>query len=92
MLIIGDTEWNASFDPVGYPKLPICTVFVRDSNYASLSGFISKPAAHEAGYPHLFVLDNQLQIRYSASGYKIGTGKEALQIAAAITQSSNGLE
>ena len=60
--------------------------FVRDSSYASLSGFIPNPATHEAGYPHLFVLDSQDQIRYSASGYKIGTGKEALQIATAILQ------
>ncbi|KLU53144.1 transglutaminase [Paenibacillus sp. VT-400] len=92
VLIIGDAEWNASFDPVGYPKLPVRTVFVRDSSYASLSGFISKPAAYEAGYPHLFVMDTQHQVRYSASGYKIGTGKEALQIAAAISQSSNRSE
>ncbi|SEM83192.1 transglutaminase domain-containing protein [Paenibacillus sp. OK076] len=92
VLVIGDTEWNTSFDSAAYPKLPVCTIFVRDSSYASLSGFISKPAAHEAGYPHLFVLDHQDQIRYLASGYKIGTGKEALQIAAAISQSLNGSE
>lgn len=92
VLIIGDKEWNASFDPVGYPELPVRTIFVRDSSYASLSGFITKPAAYEAGYPHLFVLDTQYQLRYSASGYKIGTGKEALQVAAAITKSLNGSE
>ncbi|KOY13696.1 transglutaminase domain-containing protein [Paenibacillus xylanivorans] len=92
VLLIGDTEWNASFDPAGYSKLPVRTIFVRDSSYSSLSGFIPNPAAHEAGYPHLFVLDSQDQIRYSASGYKIGTGKEALQIAAAISQSLNGSE
>lgn len=86
VLIIGNAEWTASFDPASYPKLPARTVFVRDSSYASLSGFIPNPAAHEAGYPHLFVLDSQDQIRYSASGYKIGTGKEALQIATAILQ------
>ncbi|MGN7411285.1 transglutaminase domain-containing protein [Paenibacillus sp. SAF-068] len=92
VLVTGIMEWNASFDPVGYPKLPVRTVFVRDSSYASLSGFITKSAAYEAGYPHLFVLDTQYQIRYSASGYKIGTGKEALQVAAAITQSLKGTE
>ncbi|MDN8590386.1 transglutaminase domain-containing protein [Paenibacillus sp. 11B] len=92
VLLIGDTEWNASFDTAAYPKLPVRTIFVRDSSYASLSGFIPNPAAHEAGYPHLFVLDSEDQIRYSASGYKIGTGKEALQIAAAISQSLNGSE
>ncbi|MPY19163.1 transglutaminase domain-containing protein [Paenibacillus glucanolyticus] len=92
VLVIGDAEWNVSFDPAGYPRLPVRTVFVRDSSYASLSGFIPKPAAHEAGYPHLFVLDSRDQIRYTASGYKIGTGKEALQIAAAISQFSDGAE
>lgn len=92
VLMIGDMEWNAAFDPAGYPKLPVRTVFVRDSSYASLSGFNLKPAAYEAGYPHLFVLDTQYQIRYMASGYKIGTGKEALQIAAAISQSLNRSE
>lgn len=86
VLVIGDAEWTASFDPASYPKLPARTIFVRDSSYASLSGFIPNPAAHEAGYPHLFALDRQDQIRYTASGYKIGTGKEALQIATAILQ------
>ncbi|MGG3280695.1 transglutaminase domain-containing protein [Paenibacillus solani] len=86
VLIIGDAEWTASFDPASYPKLPARTVFVRDSSYASLSAIISNPAAHEAGYPHLFVVDSQDQIRYAASGYKLGTGKEALQIATAIIQ------
>ncbi|KOR76468.1 transglutaminase domain-containing protein [Paenibacillus solani] len=86
VLMIGDAEWTASFDSASYPKLPARTIFVRDSSYASLSAIISNPAAHEAGYPHLFVVDSQDQIRYAASGYKLGTGKEALQIATAILQ------
>lgn len=80
ILVIGDSEWTTSIDPSSYPKLPSCAMFVRDSTYASLPDFISRPPANEAGFPHLFVLDGQDQIRYTASGYKIGTGKEALQI------------
>ncbi|MFC7678714.1 transglutaminase domain-containing protein [Paenibacillus sp. GCM10028914] len=80
VLIIGDSEWTASFNPANYPKLPARTIFVRDSSYASVPDFISKSPAHEAGFPHLFVLDGLDQIRYTSSGYKIGTVKEALQI------------
>ncbi|WP_419871696.1 transglutaminase domain-containing protein [Candidatus Pristimantibacillus sp. PTI5] len=86
VLVVGESEWSASFDPASYPWLPSNAVFVRDSDYASLPGFISEPSASEAGFPHLFVLDGQDQIRYTASGYKIGTGKEALQILTSIRQ------
>lgn len=92
VLVIGDSEWTASFDPANYPKLPSRTIFVRDSTYASLPEFISKSPANEAGFPHLFVLDGQDQIRYTASGYKIGTGKEALQILSSLSQQSKGSE
>ncbi|MGM0882091.1 MAG: hypothetical protein ACQEXQ_13770 [Bacillota bacterium] len=86
VLVVGDSEWTASFDPSSYPKLPSCAMFVRDSTYASLPDFISRPPANEAGFPHLFVLDGQDRIRYTASGYKIGTGKEALQILTGVWQ------
>lgn len=86
IFVVGDSEWASSFDPGSYSKLPSCAIFARDSSYASLPCFISEPSASEAGFPHLFVLDGQDQIRYTASGYKIGTGKEALQILTGIWQ------
>jgi len=86
ILVVGDSEWTATFDPSRYPNLPSCTMFVRDATYASLPDFISEPPASEAGFPHLLVLDAQDQIRHTASGYKIGTGKEALQILTSIWQ------
>jgi hypothetical protein len=86
VLVVGDAEWTASFDPSNYPNLPPNTLFVRDSNYASLPDFIAAPPASEAGFPHLFVLDSVDQIRYTASGYKIGTGKEALQLLTGVWQ------
>ncbi|NMO94443.1 transglutaminase domain-containing protein [Paenibacillus lemnae] len=79
ILLIGHKEWTSSFSPVQYPKLPKDTVFVKDDSYAALPNFIPNSAASEAGYPHLFVIDAQDEIRYTASGYKIGMGKEALQ-------------
>ncbi|MWV44294.1 transglutaminase domain-containing protein [Paenibacillus sp. HJL G12] len=86
VLIIGDEQWTASFEPANYPKLPPRTIFVRDATYAGLPDLIAKSPAHEAGFPHLFVLDGQDQIRYTASGYKIGTGKEALQVLSGVWQ------
>lgn len=88
VLIIGDAEWTASFDPAHYPKLPGTTVFARDASYAALLDVISQSTAHDAGYPHLFVLDGADQIRYMTSGYKLGTGKESLQVLSAVRQKS----
>lgn len=86
VLVVGNSEWTASFDPSNYPKLPPNTIFTRDSTYSSLPDFIAVPPASEAGFPHLFVLDSADQIRYTASGYKIGTGKEALQLLTSVWQ------
>ncbi|QHW32345.1 transglutaminase domain-containing protein [Paenibacillus rhizovicinus] len=80
VLLIGDTEMTASFDPADYPKLPSRTVFVRDASREALPDLIVRSSANEAGFPHLFVVDDENRIRYTASGYKIGTGKEALQV------------
>ncbi|WP_028609420.1 transglutaminase domain-containing protein [Paenibacillus harenae] len=86
LLVAGDSEWSASFDPSAYSGLPPCVQWVRDSSDAALSAFMSNQAAAEAGFPHLVVLDSQDRIRYAASGYKIGTGKEALHILTALRQ------
>lgn len=87
ILIIGDQQWTASFDPSGYPKLPLGTKFVRDSMYELMPGFIFEPPASEAGFPHLLVLDGDDQIRYTSSGYKIGACKEALQVLSSVWKS-----
>ncbi|NIK75365.1 transglutaminase-like putative cysteine protease [Paenibacillus castaneae] len=86
LLIVGDSQWTASFDPSDYPKLPSSTIFVRDNAYESLPDFISQSPANEAGFPHLFVLDDSDLIRYTASGYKIGSGKDALQVLIGVRQ------
>ena len=88
VLLVGDAERTASFDPAHYPQLPESVVFVRAST--SLPDAISRPPASEAGFPHLFVVDGERRIRYAASGYKIGTGKEALRALSGL--SSNTIE
>jgi hypothetical protein len=84
VLIIGDSEWTTSFNPADYPQLPQATLFLRDASYAALPDIVSQSPAYDAGFPHLLVLDGADQIRYTASGYKIGTGKEALQVLTAV--------
>lgn len=80
VLVVGDSEWTVSFNAGNVTELPVRTMFVRDSTYASLPDFISESPAHEAGFPHLFALDSEDQIRYTSSGYKISAAKEALHI------------
>lgn len=80
VLVVGDKQWSASFDPANYPHLPANTTFVRDSTYRLLPTLFTQPPASEAGFPHLMVLDGQDQIRYTSSGYKIAASKEAIQV------------
>ncbi|UVI29091.1 transglutaminase-like domain-containing protein [Paenibacillus spongiae] len=86
VIAVGDSEWTASFSAANDPKLPSRTIFVRDSTYAALPDFILESPAHEAGFPHLFALDSEDQIRYTSSGYKIGTAKEVLHIMSGFIQ------
>ncbi|AJS60326.1 transglutaminase domain-containing protein [Paenibacillus sp. IHBB 10380] len=84
ILVVGDDKWTASFDPSGYPSLPSGSMIVRDSVYDSLQGFMSQLAEREDSFPHVYVLDEQDRIRYTESGYKLGIGKEALQVLSGI--------
>ncbi|TYP79238.1 transglutaminase-like domain-containing protein [Paenibacillus methanolicus] len=85
IIVVEESRWSALFEPAQYPKLPSTAVFVK-ANGANedLPDFIMQQPASEAGYPHLFVMDQGQRIRYAASGYKIGTGKEALQALARV--------
>lgn len=89
IVLVADDD---GFDLTGYPALPPNTVLVRTSGASPLPAFISQPSAAEAGYPHLTVLDGLAQIRYTASGYKIGAGKEALTVLSGIRRQANGRE
>lgn len=80
VLLIGGTERTSSFDAADYPKLPLCTTFVRDASGDAWPETIAGASASEAGFPHLFVVDDRNQIRYTSSGYRIGNVKEALQV------------
>ncbi|MFD2614939.1 transglutaminase domain-containing protein [Paenibacillus gansuensis] len=86
VLIVGDRQLTASFDPGSYPALPAGTRFARDATYALLPAFLSEPPASEAGFPHLMVLDEKGRIRYTASGYRLGAAKEALEVLMSLRQ------
>ncbi|MGG4032303.1 transglutaminase domain-containing protein [Paenibacillus cisolokensis] len=79
VLIGHDCRWAAAFRE-GSHKLPTCAVIACDPDFAVLESVLPRFRAHEAGFPHVFVLDSQGRIRYAQSGYKLGTGKEALRI------------
>ncbi|MGG6310873.1 transglutaminase domain-containing protein [Paenibacillus macerans] len=61
--------------------LPANTVFVRDPRHQALERFAAAAGGPlgSGGFPHLFALDGAGRIRYKQSGYKPGSGKEALQ-------------
>lgn len=77
---VGDDKWTASFNPTAYVNLPSGVQFVRDSSYCALQSFASVTPLGVNGFPHLFVLDGDGRIRYKESGYKPGSGKEALKV------------
>ncbi|MFC4101578.1 transglutaminase domain-containing protein [Paenibacillus xanthanilyticus] len=79
VLIADESQSGGALASSRYPELPAGTVLVAAQGKDALPAFAAQPPASEAGYPHLAVLDPRQRIRYAASGYRIGTGKEALQ-------------
>ncbi|WP_254634869.1 transglutaminase domain-containing protein [Paenibacillus sp. GbtcB18] len=80
IMVVGGDRRTVSFDPARYGELPEGTHFVRDEDYVSLDEFNAKRPLPDAGFPHVFVVDRKGQIRYTQSGYKVGSAREALQI------------
>lgn len=72
----------ASFVP---KPLPSETVFVYDRLGESLSAMKAACPPPGTEYPHLFVLDESLNVRYAESGYKPGSCGEALQVLRSVT-------
>jgi len=77
---VGDEGWTASFDPSAYDRLPSGTVFVRDREQASMREAAARLGFASAGLPLVLVLDGEGGIRYATAGYKLGIGREALQV------------
>ncbi|ANS76898.1 transglutaminase [Paenibacillus yonginensis] len=63
-----------------HPGLPSIAGFVLDPAGESLQAFAKAAPLGGSGYPYLYVLDHGCRIRYQESGYKPGSGKEALGI------------
>ncbi|WP_246369966.1 transglutaminase domain-containing protein [Saccharibacillus deserti] len=67
------------------PKpLPSGAIFAYDRSGEAFAGMNENCPPPGTEYPHLFVLDPDLNIRYAESGYKPGSCAEALQILRAV--------
>ncbi|MEG6589904.1 transglutaminase domain-containing protein [Paenibacillus barengoltzii] len=67
--------------PEAAAGLPNRAVFAGDPSHRALRRFTDAGIRlGSGGFPHLFVLDPEGNVRYVQSGYKPGSGKEALQI------------
>ncbi|OWR28341.1 transglutaminase [Saccharibacillus sp. O23] len=72
----------ASFVP---KPLPSGTVFAYDRFGEALNAMKAACPPPGTEYPHLFVLDESLNVRYAESGYKPGSCGEALQVLRSVT-------
>ncbi|MBW4838568.1 MAG: transglutaminase-like domain-containing protein, partial [Paenibacillaceae bacterium] len=62
-------------------SLPGGTVFASDPGHSALRRLTDAGIPlGSGGFPHLYALDREGNIRYVQSGYKPGSGKEALQV------------
>lgn len=88
ILTAGEDKLTASFSLEQDAALPRNASFHLDQSYTGLNLFqpLIVPKRMEQ-FPILFVLDNVGRIRYMSEGYKLGTGKEALDAIHAIANS-----
>ncbi|WP_138494967.1 transglutaminase domain-containing protein [Paenibacillus pinistramenti] len=92
IFVIGEPDAageGSSLNASSYPDLPSTAAFVLDQDGSALQAFAAAVPLGSAGYPHLFVLDGECRIRYRESGYKPGSGKEALGVLTGIQPQSN---
>ncbi|GIP19815.1 transglutaminase domain-containing protein [Paenibacillus sp. J22TS3] len=80
ILILGSAGSNPAFDASRLSSMPVNTVLVRDHGHQMLDSVASTLRSEESGFPHLFVLDGNHRIRFSSSGYRIGTGQDSWQL------------
>ncbi|WP_059051045.1 transglutaminase domain-containing protein [Paenibacillus senegalimassiliensis] len=74
-------EGTMGASPFQESDLPQGTTLVYDREQQTLSQLMTASGSSSPGkFPHVFVLDGAGQIRYRESGYKPGSGKEALQV------------
>lgn len=84
LLAVPEGPESAEFDPAAYPDLPEGALLLRDGAGEALRRMTERCHPGEGGYPYLYVLDESLAVRYAQSGYKPGSGKEALQVLRAV--------
>jgi len=81
VLAAGEDKITASFSLEQDTALPRNAAFYRDESYNGLNLFQSAIAPKRMEqFPILFVMDAEGRIRYMSEGYKLGTGKDVLDV------------
>ncbi|MDQ0918835.1 transglutaminase domain-containing protein [Paenibacillus sp. V4I5] len=80
-LVVEDDKVTAAFQPNAYEGLPAKTGFAEDVSSEGLQFVLSGiQSGLQPNHPLVFVVDRECRIRYLSAGYKLGIGKEALQV------------
>ncbi|WP_219835404.1 transglutaminase domain-containing protein [Paenibacillus sp. R14(2021)] len=81
LLAAGEDKLTASFTLDRDTTLPLHASFHKDPGYIGLDALTSDMDKRpSAAFPVVFVLDAKGQIRYFSTGYKLGIGREVLDV------------
>lgn len=81
LLVAGEDKLTASFNLDQDTSLPHHSTFRKDRAYKGLETLLSTIEPKSIGeFPIVLVLDSEGRIRYTSSGYKLGTGREVLDV------------
>jgi hypothetical protein len=88
-LVVEDDKVTAAFQPNAYEGLPAETDFAKDVSSKGLHSVLSGIQTElQSNLPLVFVVDRECRIRYLSAGYKLGIGKEALQVVRQLDEES----
>ncbi len=81
LLTAGEDKLTASFALDRDSSLPKHAAFRKDPAYMGLNSLLAPiETASTREFPIVFALDSQGRIRYTSSGYKLGIGRELLDV------------
>jgi hypothetical protein len=75
----GRSSLTSGFDPASLKGLPVNSLFANDNNFGLLSTAITKDTLSGSSLPYVLISDNDGNIVYTSSGYRIGIGEQILK-------------
>lgn len=73
------TSLATGFDPSSLKGLPLNSLFSNDNNFEIFNSALSVNSLSGNNLPHVLVSDNEGNIVYASSGYRIGVGEQILK-------------